>query len=116
MEIGAMTVSTAIPKETMQMQGGVGGGVRALTGGTQPTAAPGGTPATGKVYDVKDLNKDGVVSDNEEVQYAMLHPTDAQNSQTSGLSAGNNTAQSYNAQGQMAENAGGTQNILNLMA
>ncbi len=116
MEIGAMTMSTAMPMETAQMQGGAGGGVRALAGGTQPTAAPGGTPATGKVYDVKDLNKDGVVSENEEVQYAALHPTDAQNSQTNTLNAAGNTAQGYNAQGQMTENAGGTQNILNLMA
>ena len=61
--------------------GGGGGGVKPAAGGTSSTAAAASSTNTGKVYDEKDANKDGVVSLMEEMAYTLSQSaaeTDAQ--------------------------------------
>ena len=56
-------------------QPATGGAGRA--GGTPPpkkASSASGTSSTTKVYDKKDLNKDGTVSEMEEIRYDATHP------------------------------------------
>ena len=58
-----------------------GQGRRAARGANGASGAGGGSQSN-KTYDVRDTNKDGVVSAQEELDYEMTHPTAAKNSQS----------------------------------
>jgi hypothetical protein len=58
--------------------GGPKGGHRGGPGGARNASA---SKADSKTYDKKDINKDGTVSAEEELTYAMQHPEDTGNSQ-----------------------------------
>ena len=51
---------------------------------------------TTRVYDKKDLNKDGIVSADEEMIYDLLHPSEAPVNTAASI-----TTQSYNQQGKL---------------
>jgi hypothetical protein len=63
--------------------------------------------ATSATYDVKDLNKDGYVSAQEELIYAMMHPGEA-SSQT--------LLTKYNSQGTVSTTGSGTSNFIDIYA
>ncbi|MBI5589738.1 MAG: hypothetical protein HY881_04570 [Deltaproteobacteria bacterium] len=66
--------------------GGRGGG----TGGAQKaSASSAGSQSDSKVYDEKDINKDGTVSYEEEMAYALEHPEGASQSQQNQQGSGN---------------------------
>ena len=67
------------------------------------------TSSTSAVYDPRDLNKDGVVTYAEEIQYALMHPGEIQQSQSAGI-------QAYNQQGQSTSAEGTTQHTINVYA
>jgi hypothetical protein len=62
-----------------------------------------------KVYDKRDLNKDGVVPAAEEMQYAIQHPDEAKKNQAVSL-----TSQDYTQQGKMRNNTSGVQSTFDI--
>jgi hypothetical protein len=83
--------------------GGGGGGGGA--GKTQSSTSSSTTSSTS--YDKMDLNKDGTVTASEKAMYYMMHPNEADESEST-----NN----YNNQGTKDEYEGGFSGILNLSA
>ena len=77
-----------------------GGGAKPA-GGSKPAAASGSSTTTnnGKIYDVRDTNKDGKVSAEEAAQYALKHPEAATKKQP--------TTPAYTVQGKAAGNQTG---------
>jgi len=91
--------------------GGMGGS------GAQKSDAAGGSSSSSKTYDVKDTNKDGTVSLQEEMAYAIKHPNDGSDSdnKTSTISAlleELQKGQQYDSQGRKSVNANETQSFL----
>ena len=112
MGIEASSMAVTLPAVMSQQQMGFGAGARsASSGGVSSAAATGSAPSAGKVYDVKELNKDGVVSYEEELRFSMVHPEDVPSSQTAGLSA-----QGYDSRGQATDNPGEAQRAISIMA
>jgi hypothetical protein len=72
------------------------------SGGSAPSGTSGGSGST-KSYDKKDTNKDGTVSDLEELAYAMKHPEAA--TTKTGSAAETVAAKTYNAQTGTTANA-----------
>jgi len=66
--------------------GGPGGGPG---GAKKASASSAGSQSDSKVYDKKDINKDGTVSYEEEMAYALNHPEDANKSQQNPQGSGN---------------------------
>ena len=79
-----------------------GGGKASGAGGA------GGASDNSKIYDVRDTNKDGVVSAEEALQYALQHPGEETDSKA--------TAQNYTQQGKTASASSGGASTLSLLA
>ena len=58
-------------------------------GAKKASASNAGSQSDSKVYDKKDINKDGTVSYEEEMAYALNHPEDANKSQQNPQGSGN---------------------------
>jgi len=74
-------------KQTMSQRPTAGGGRAGGPGGPPPGGAKqssgaGDSSSSSKVYDKKDLNKDGTVSAEEEILYDMTHPETTTTSST----------------------------------
>ena len=78
---------------------------------TQSTSASSSASDSSKIYDPKDLNKDGVVTYAEELQYLLTHPAEKQ--QTLSTST---VLQTYNSQGQTEATNVSTQSSINTYA
>jgi hypothetical protein len=63
------------------------GGVHPARGGGAKPAAASGSSSTPKTYDPKDINKDGVVSEQEAYAYTVTHPTATAQSQAASPSS-----------------------------
>jgi hypothetical protein len=87
--------------------GGKSGGGGGGAGKTQSSSGSSSSSKTSTTYDKMDLNKDGTVSASEKTLYLMLHPNEAENSDSSST---------YNNQGSQDEYAGGFSGIINLSA
>ena len=66
--------------------GGPGGGPE---GAQKASASNAGSQSDSKVYDKKDINKDGTVSYEEEMAYALQFPEEADTTQQSSQGSGN---------------------------
>jgi hypothetical protein len=99
--ISRLESDAGVAKVTQEMQAqGIGA---PPSGGPPPSGAGGGSGST-KSYDKKDTNKDGAVSDWEEMAYDMKHPEAATTKTSSaataktGSTAETEAAKTYNAQ------------------
>jgi hypothetical protein len=81
------------------------------SGASQTTTAASGSSGSGKVYDKKDSNEDGIVSAAEEIQYAIQHPKKANQNRIEG-----STSPSYTQQGKMTDKTSGAQNAFDIYA
>jgi hypothetical protein len=70
------------------------------TSGAQKSTAS-TSSASDFYYDVRDTNKDGVVSLVEEIEYALTHPGEAINSQAGGSTSRIQINTQYNQQGSL---------------
>jgi Ca2+-binding EF-hand superfamily protein len=91
--------------------GGMGGG------GAQKSSAAGGSSSSSETYDVKDTNKDGKVSLQEEMAYIIEHLNDGSDSdnKTSTINAlleEIQKGQQYDSQGNKSVNANETKSLL----
>jgi Ca2+-binding EF-hand superfamily protein len=91
--------------------GGMGGG------GAQKLGAAGSSSSSSKTYDVKDTNKDGKVSIQEEMAYAIKHPdggsdNDNKTSAINTLLEEMQKGQQYDSQGGKSVNANETKSLL----
>ena len=91
--------------------GGMGGG------GAQKSGAAGGSSSSSETYDVKDTNKDGKVSIQEEIAYAIKHSgggsdSDNKTSSINALLEEMQKGQQYDSQGGKSVNANETKSIL----
>ena len=66
---------------------------------------------SGRIYDPKDLNKDGVVDYEEELQYDLMHPMETRQNRTAGVNS-----QNYYRQVQTTNTASPTKSIINVYA
>lgn len=87
--------------------GGPKGAPPAGGGGGKASGAGGASGASdnSQIYDPRDLNKDGVVSPEEALEYSLKHPGEQTNDQTA--------AQGYNQQGQAVGATNGGANAAN---
>jgi hypothetical protein len=91
-----------------------GSGKEAASGSAEPTAA-GGSSSSAKTYDPKDTNKDGIVSLQEELAWALKHPGDAGSAdKIKELLGKTQTGALYDQQGNQNTNVNSLQNLLNL--
>ena len=119
--ISRLESDAGVAKVTQQMQaqgagrkgapppGGPPSGGPPPSGGSAPSGTSGGSGST-KSYDKKDTNKDGTVSDLEELAYALKHPETATKTSSSasaktGSTAETAAARTYNAQTGTTANA-----------
>jgi hypothetical protein len=84
------------------------GGAPPAGGGAKPAAAAkssSSSSSTAKIYDKRDANQDGVVSYQEEMVYAIKHPTDETQEQTAVSSSQMQSGLKAYQQGQQADGA-----------
>ncbi len=103
-----LAAQTALKKVSTSAAGNAaGGGGGAKAGGAAPASGTSSTSDNSLVYDVRDTNKDGVVSAQEALAYALKHPAQTQTGNQA-------TAQGYTQTGQ-AVSAQGIPSSLNLL-
>jgi Ca2+-binding EF-hand superfamily protein len=121
---GNSTISQAENENAMEKMGGQGGAPpsgpppgRMGGGGTQKSGTTGDSSSSSGTYDVKDANKDGKVSLEEELAYALKHPSsgsdnDDKSSTIKALLEEMQKGQQYDSQGGQSVNANETKSIL----
>jgi hypothetical protein len=84
------------------------------TTGTQTNSSSGGSSGSSSssssssyYYDVRDLNKDGYVSAEEQLVYELKHPNE---------SSSNDLATQYTSAGKLTDSSAGTSNYVNIYA
>ncbi|MBF0107200.1 MAG: hypothetical protein HQM16_17960 [Deltaproteobacteria bacterium] len=81
-------------------------------GAKKPDGEGGGSQDTSKVYDEKDLNKDGTVSLMEEMVYALTHSDESK----SATNDQPNQSATYSQSGSISKGTGGRANSLDVYA
>jgi hypothetical protein len=107
--INRLEFDAGLAKLAQQMQGqeaqrgkdpppsGGGGGMPGGGAGKSASSSNSASPNSNKVYDKKDTNKDGVVSAQEELEYALKHPDQAENDAAKASSSANTNAQEFDS-------------------
>jgi hypothetical protein len=111
MSISGIGSQSGFDPSQMAAQSGGGGG------GAQKSGATGGSSSSSGTYDVKDTNKDGTVSLQEEMAYAIKHPdggsdSDNKTSTINALLEEKQKGQQYDSQGSKSVNANETKSLL----
>jgi Ca2+-binding EF-hand superfamily protein len=110
--------------EEMQVRSAQGGGKPPAGGPPPSSGASGGSSDSGKVYDVRDTNKDGTVSTQEAYTYSQTHPkssegskeTDKVKSAIDDLLNQVDKGTKYGSQGNLNNTTNGTESLFSLMA
>ena len=121
---GNGTISQAENENAMKKMGGQGGAPPSGPppggmggGGTQKSGTTGDSSSSSGTYDVKDANKDGKVSLEEELAYALKHPSsgsdnDDKSSTIKALLEEMQKGQQYDSQGGQSVDANETKSLL----
>lgn len=121
---GNGTISQAENENAMEKMGGQGGAPPSGPppggmggGGTQKSGTTGDSSSSSGTYDVKDANKDGKVSLEEELAYALKHPSsgsdnDDKSSTIKALLEEMQKGQQYDSQGSISVKPNETQSLL----
>ena len=65
-------------------------------------------------YDIRDTNKDGIVSAQEEYQYALIHPVEETNSQVANAASKLQAVTQYNQQGSVGVSTNMIPGLINI--
>lgn len=109
--------------DSMNTAQSVSGGINATTSenttakSTQDSTAASTSAASSPdyYYDVKDLNKDGIVTLAEEIQYALTHPGEVLTSQAAASTGTIQSTAGYNQQGAMNEETAKSQGQIDII-